>query len=162
MEHIKHPFPPLYNEESEILILGSFPSVKSRFYGFFYGHPQNRFWRVIAALTKEEIPTTIPEKKAMLERNHIALWDVIAECDIAGSSDASIRNVTPNRIDSIIASSKIKHIFANGNTAGTLYNKYIFPSTKIPITILPSTSPANAPYTPDRLIAFGSQILETR
>ena len=120
-----HEFPPVYDENSEILILGSFPSVKSREMQFFYGHPQNRFWKVMAQVLDEKVPQTIPEKKEMLLRHHIALWDVIASCDIAGSSDSSIRNVVPNDLAYIIGRSQITKIYANGAKSKQLYDKYL-------------------------------------
>ena len=150
-----HNIPPIFDKNSEILILGSFPSVKSRETGFFYGHPQNRFWRVLAALKNEETPQSIEEKKKFLLRNRVAVWDVIKSCDITGSSDSSIRNVIPNDISSILSASKIERIFTNGGTAYRLYRKYIG-NDAIP---LPSTSPANAAYSLDRLINEWSVIL---
>ncbi len=151
-EHIVHPFPPLYDEHSEILILGSLPSVKSREQMFFYGHPQNRFWKVIAAVTGEEVPTTIEEKKALLHRNHIALWDTIYSCDIIGSSDSSIRNVVPTDLSPIIEHSHIKKIFCNGNTSAKYYKKYQQNLLGTESITLPSTSPANAAFSLEKLI----------
>ncbi len=142
-----HTIEPVFGESSRVLILGSFPSVRSRETGFFYGHPQNRFWRVIANITGEEVPGTIDEKRELLLRNHIAVWDVIKSCDIEGSSDASIRNVTPNDLSQIPA----KTVFANGTTAFRLYNKYCFDKTGIKAQRLPSTSPANAAFSLERL-----------
>jgi len=156
---IQHPFPALYNSASEILILGSFPSVKSREQGFFYGHPQNRFWRVTAAVFGCEVPQTIPEKRAFLLQNHIALWDVIASCEITGSSDSSIKNVKPNPLLPIIENSKITRIFVNGGTAAKYYDKYQLPVTGIPAVRLPSTSPANAAWTLEKLIAAWSSLI---
>ena len=118
---IVHPIPPLYNEESEILILGSFPSVKSREQQFFYGHKQNRFWKVMAALWQWPVPETIEEKKALLYANHAAVWDVIGSCNITGSSDASIRDVVPNDLSEILEHAPIRHIYANGGKAYELY-----------------------------------------
>ena len=149
---VQHPFPALFDAQSEILILGSFPSVKSREQGFFYGHPQNRFWRVTAAVFSCEIPQTISEKRAFLLANHIALWDVIASCEITGSSDSSIKNVQPNPLLPIIQQSKIKHVFVNGGTAAKYYDKYQLPVTGISAVRLPSTSPANAAWTLEKLI----------
>ena len=137
-----HEFPPVYDENSEILILGSFPSVKSREMQFFYGHPQNRFWKVLAQVLNETVPQTIPEKKEMLLRHHIALWDVIASCDIAGSSDSSIRNVVPNDLAYIIGRSRITRIYANGAKSKQLYDKYLAKQLGIEAVQLPSTSPA--------------------
>ena len=147
-----HPFPPLFSEESKILILGSFPSVKSRENQFYYGHPQNRFWKVIAAIFGTDIPTSIDEKKALILSNHLALWDVIAECEIIRSSDSSIRNVRANDLTVILEHSKVDQIFTNGKTAEKHYIKYIEPQTKIKATVLPSTSPANAAWSLERLI----------
>lgn len=149
---IVHPIPPLYDSEAKILILGSFPSVKSREAEFFYGHPQNRFWKVISAVFEEELPTTIEEKRAFILRSRVALWDVIKSCEITGSSDSSIKNVTVNDIVPIIEATNISKIFVNGKKAYSLYKKYILPQTGIEATCLPSTSPANAGYSLDRLI----------
>lgn len=150
--HVEHPFDPVWNNESKILILGSFPSVKSREQMFFYGHPRNRFWTVISALLGVETPVTVDEKKAMLLNNHIALWDVIASCDIYGSADSSIKNAVPNDIGFIIENSKVGHIFTNGATADKLYKKYILPLTGIEAVRLSSTSPANAAKSIDELV----------
>ena len=143
---IVHPIPPFYNSDSEILILGSFPSVKSRETGFFYGHPQNRFWKVVSAIFEEDIPQTVEEKKAFLLRNHIALWDVVASCDIEGSADATIRNVEPNDINKILTQADIHAIYVNGKTAFQYYTKYTRPVTNRSAVCLPSTSPANAAW----------------
>ena len=150
--HLTHPFEPVFDENSEILILGSFPSVKSREQMFFYGHPRNRFWKVVSTLLKVEEPVTVDEKKAVLLNSHIALWDVIASCDIYGSSDSSIKNAVPNDIGFIIKNSKIERIFTNGATADKLYKKYILPATGIEAMRLPSTSPANAAKSVDELV----------
>lgn len=152
MESLRHPFPATYAPDSRILILGSFPSVKSREQMFFYGHPQNRFWRVMAALLGADVPQTVEEKRAFLLANHIALWDVIASCDIAGSSDASIRNAVPNDLTPILETASIRQIFTNGGTAHRLYRKYIYPLIGREDTVLPSTSPANAARSLDALI----------
>ena len=149
---VKHPFPPLYDENSQILILGSFPSVKSREVKFFYGHPQNRFWKVVANVFDEKIPETIEDKKSLILKNHLALWDVISECEITGSSDASIKNAKANDISKILKDSSIKKIIVNGKTAERLYIKYIEPVTGIKAVVMPSTSPANAAWSLDRLI----------
>lgn len=113
-QHQIHTISPVYNEHSRILILGSFPSVKSREAGFFYGHPQNRFWKVLANVFQAEVPGTIEEKKAFLLEHRIAVWDVIGQCEITGSSDSSIRNVVPNPISKILETTKIEQIFVNG------------------------------------------------
>lgn len=151
MERVNHPIPPLYDENSRVLILGSFPSVKSREGRFFYHHPQNRFWRVISSIYEEPVPVTIEEKQRLLLRCRIAVWDVIQSCEITGSSDSSIRNVIPNDLEVVLKHSKVGHIFANGSTAYQLYMKYIYPMTAIEIMKLPSTSPANAGYSLERL-----------
>ena len=144
-----HTIEPVYDKNSKILILGSFPSVKSREVNFFYGHPQNRFWKVVSAVMGEECPKTVAEKKEFLLRNHIAVWDVIASCDIEGSSDSSIKNVTPNDLSKIYVKSGIKKIFTNGNTAYKLFTKYHKDKNAIK---LPSTSPANASFSLESLI----------
>ena len=159
-EHIVHPFPPLYDAESEILILGSLPSVKSREQLFFYGHPQNRFWRIMSAVLKEGLPVTIDEKKVMLHRNHIALWDTIYSCDIIGSSDSSIRNVVPTDLRTILAESRIRRIYCNGAASGKYYRKYQEKLLGMEAVILPSTSPANAAYSVEHLTEIWQQIRE--
>lgn len=142
---VNHTFGPFYDDNSEILILGSFPSVKSRAVSFYYGHPQNRFWKVISAVFGETEPVTEAEKKAMLRKCHIALYDVIDSCTITGSSDSSIRNVRPTDLTEILKTGRIgDHIFVNGTKAYELYMKYIFPDNGIEPVKLPSTSPANA------------------
>lgn len=147
-----HPFKPVFDKRSSILILGTFPSEKSRKYGFFYGHPQNRFWKLIALLTKTEIiPKSIDEKKEILLKNRIALWDVIYSCDIKGSSDASITNVVPNDFSKILNSANIKQIYANGEKTYNIYMKYCYKNVGKEIIRLPSTSPANASYNLARL-----------
>ena len=146
-----HCVPPLYDKNSETLILGSFPSAKSREARFFYGHPQNRFWKLIALLFNEEIPQTVEQKKHLILSHNLAVWDVIHSCTVTGSSDSSIRDVVPNDISEILQNSKIDRIFVNGATPYDLYNKYIYPKTGIEAVKLPSTSPANAAYSLDRL-----------
>ena len=154
-----HPISPVYNKDSKALILGSFPSVRSREEGFFYGHPQNRFWRVTERIFKEKVPQTISEKKDFLIRNHIALWDVIGSCEITGSSDSSIKNVTVNDISLILKAADIQAIYLNGGKAYQLYKKYIFPVTKREGICLPSTSPANAAWNLDKLTEAWKKIL---
>lgn len=149
---IRHPIEPVYDADSKILILGSFPSVKSRESGFFYGHPQNRFWRVLAAVTGQEAPQTIEEKKDFLLKNHIAVWDVIQSCTITGSSDSSIKDVVANDLTQILDSTEIGQIYVNGRKAEQLYQKYIYPKTGIKAVCLPSTSPANAAWNLERLV----------
>ena len=152
MESLRHPFPAIYAPDSRILILGSFPSVKSREQRFFYGHPQNRFWRVLAALLGTSVPQTVEEKQDFLLAHRIALWDVIASCEIAGSSDASIRSAVPNDLSPILETASIRQIFTNGGTAHRLYRKYICPLTGREDIALPSTSPANAARSLDALV----------
>ena len=156
---IQHPFPPLFDENSKILILGSFPSVKSREQMFFYGHPQNRFWRVVAGVFSQPVPQCIEEKRAFLLKNGIALWDVIASCSITGSADASIKDVTPNDLTPILNGAPIRQIFVNGKTAEKYYNKYTKPIIQKDAVCLPSTSPANAAWSVEKLIAAWSVIL---
>ena len=159
MLHVEHPFPPVVDENCRTLILGSFPSVKSREDGFFYGHPQNRFWRMLAAAFDEEVPTDIPAKKDLLLRHHIALWDVIAACEIEGSSDASVMNAVPVAITRVTDTAHIEHVLCNGKLAAKLYLRYLEPILGIKPTVLPSTSPANAAWTLPRLITVWSEAL---
>lgn len=149
--HVVHTFEPIYDARSEILILGSFPSVKSRENAFYYGHPQNRFWKVTAGIFGEEVPVTIPEKREFLLRCHIAVWDVIASCDIAGSSDASIKNVIANDMNRILEHANIRRIGVNGTTAYRLFLKYCMRDGMPKVCRLPSTSPANAAWDVERL-----------
>lgn len=149
-----HPVEALFNENSKILILGTFPSVKSREAKFFYGHPQNRFWRVMARLCDADIPQTVEDKKNLILDNHFALWDVIHSCDVEGSADSSIKNVVPNDISVILKNSKVSRIFVNGKKAESLYKKYLEKETGITAVCLPSTSPANASWSEDRLTEY--------
>lgn len=149
--HIVHSFEPIYNENSRVLILGSLPSVRSREDGFYYGHPRNRFWKVTAAVVGKPVPVTTDEKKAFLLDSHIALWDVIAECDIIGSSDSSIKNVRAADISVITGLCPDIAVFTNGGTASSLYDKHILIKTSRPAVRLPSTSPANAAWSIERL-----------
>lgn len=149
---LTHPFPPLYNKDSRILILGSFPSVKSREQMFFYGHPQNRFWKVISSVFECDVPQTIEEKKQLLLKHGIALWDVIASCEITGSSDSSIKNVKVNDLSIILEEADIRHIFVNGRTAEKYFKKYTKAQIKRDAICLPSTSPANAAWSVNRLV----------
>lgn len=157
---VLHNIPPLYDENSKILILGSFPSVKSREAQFFYGHPQNRFWRVLSALTGEECPVVTEDKKAFLKRNGIAVWDVIKSCDITGSSDSSIKNAVPNDLSEIFETADIKKVFCNGATSYKLYKRYMEKETGRTAELLPSTSPANAAYKIDDLIREWKKIMQ--
>lgn len=145
-----HNIQPVYNQDSTILVLGSFPSVKSREGEFFYHHPQNRFWKVLAEVFEDDLPQTIEQKKQFLLKHHIALWDVIASCDIKGSSDSSISHVEVNDLSQIINQSHISHIYTNGNLSDQYYHRYF--DFDIPVTKLPSTSPANATYSLQRLV----------
>ena len=155
-----HPFPPVYDEHSKILILGSFPSVKSREQAFFYAHPQNRFWGVLAAVLGEEVPGSIPEKTEMLLRRGVALWDVVGRCAVAGSSDASIEDVTANDLSPILRSADIRAIFCNGAAAGAYFDKLCRGPLGRGAVRLPSTSPANARWTFARLVeAWSAAIL---
>lgn len=149
---IQHPIRPVYDTGSEILILGSFPSVKSREAGFFYGHPQNRYWKVLAAIFDEKVPQSVQEKREFLLRNHVAVWDVIQSCDIVGSSDSSIKNVVANDLSEILEAAPIRQIYVNGRKAEQLYHKYIQPQIGREAVCLPSTSPANAAWSLERLV----------
>ncbi len=155
---VVHNIPPVFDKNSEILILGSFPSVKSRETKFFYGHKQNRFWKIVAEIFDCSVPQTVNEKKRFLIDNHIALWDVIAQCEITGSSDLSIKNAEANNLDIILNSANIKKIFVNGKTAERYYNKYLFEKIGINAVCLPSTSPANAAYSFEKLKKEWSKI----
>ncbi len=157
--HAVHTFPPVYRKDSRVLVLGSFPSVKSREQNFYYGHPQNRFWKVIAQITGEEVPVTIEEKKALLLRSRIAVWDVIASCDIIGSSDSSIKNVAVNDFSAILAESSIQEIYTNGGKAYELYQKYVLGKVGREAVKLPSTSPANAAWSLGRLCQAWNALL---
>ena len=160
MERIDHPIPPLYDRSSRILILGSFPSVKSREAMFFYGHPQNRFWPVLAAVLGCERPTTIEEKKWLALTHHIALWDTIASCEIEGSSDSSIRGVVPNDLTPILRGADIRQIYCNGGTSYQYFRRYQQQLTGREAVKLPSTSPANAAWSAEALTAAWRVILE--
>ena len=149
---VSHPIAPVWDTESKILILGSFPSVKSREQGFFYGHPRNRFWRVLAAVFEDVEPHTVEEKEHFLHRHHIALWDVIASCEISGSADSTIKNVRPNDLSTILSSAPIGRIFVNGKTAKAYYDRYLKAKIGMDAFCLPSTSPANASWSLERLI----------
>lgn len=156
--HVTHDFAPVYDRDSQILILGTLPSVKSREQRFFYGHPQNRFWKVLANIMQAPLPETISEKKAFLLKSRIAVWDVIASCDIIGSSDSSIRNVVVTDLSQILKTAAIQKIYANGKTAFSLYQKYQYALTGMDITPLPSTSPANAAFSLEKLTEIWGQI----
>lgn len=157
-QHLTHEaFGPLYDERSEILILGSFPSVKSREEAFYYGHRQNRFWSLMARILRPEdprVPETKEDRTKMMVEKHIALWDVIESCDIIGSSDASIKNVQVTDLNRILSRAPIRKIFVNGKTAFRLYQKYTLPMVgdRAEAVCLPSTSPANAAWSLERLL----------
>lgn len=159
-ETITHPLEPVYDENSKILILGSFPSVKTREYGFFYGHPQNRFWKIMEVLFKENLSMEIEDRKNFLLKHKIALYDSIYKCDIKGSSDASIKNVVPSDLEKIKDVAKIEKVFCNGSASFKYYEKYHAKKLKIEVEKLPSTSPANARYRLEDLLALWSEILE--
>lgn len=153
-KYVNHTFEPVYDANSKVLVLGTFPSVKSREANFYYGHPQNRFWKVVASITGNPLPETIEEKKKMLLKEQVAVWDVIARCRITGSSDSSIRDVVPNEIGRLLQNSDIKGIYANGAKAYELYRKHVYPLTGRDIVKLPSTSPANAAFSLEKLCAI--------
>ena len=151
-QRVVQPFEPIYNKNSKVLILGSFPSVKSREMGFYYGHKQNRFWKVLATILEVEEPVTVEEKKDILLKHGIAVYDVIESCDIKGSSDSSIKNVVPADIRKIVAESDIQVVIANGKTAEKMFSKYQSSSYKGVVLTMPSTSPANAAFSLERLV----------
>ena len=158
-ERVSHEFPAVYDRESRVLLLGSIPSPKSREVGFYYGHPQNRFWKVLAAVLGEDAPATIPQKKAMLKKHHVALWDVLESCTIVGASDTSIEDVVPNKISGLVKASKVSRIFCTGATAYRLYQKYCAAEVGIDAVKLPSTSPANCAVSMEKLIEAYRAIL---
>ena len=156
---VLHPFPPVFNSHSRILILGSFPSVRSRELGFYYGHPQNRFWPLLARLFDEPcIPQSTEQRRAFALAHGVALWDVIASCEITGSSDASIRNAVVNDIPGLLSRTQIQHIFCNGKQAFTLFQKHF----DLPVTLLPSTSAANAAWSLEKLANAWQVIQDAR
>ena len=157
-DRVNHEIPPVYDGTSRVLILGSFPSVKSREGHFFYHHPQNRFWRLLAALFGGEPPASIGGKRAFLLRNHIAVWDGLASREITGSSDSSIKNVVPNDLNRILDAADIRQIFCNGATSFNLYKKYCLPATNREAVKLPSTSPANAAFSLERLASLWAPV----
>ena len=157
---IVHPIPPVYGRDSRILILGSFPSVKSRETGFFYGHPRNRFWTVLSLVLGGDVPQTVPEKREFLLRNRIAVWDVIRSCEIDGSSDARIRGAEVNDLGAILKEADIRAVFTNGKTAHRYYARFAQPLTGRPDVCLPSTSPANAAWSTERLAEEWKRIAE--
>lgn len=157
---LHHEFGPIYNSDSKILILGSFPSVRSRAQQFYYAHPQNRFWKIIASLCDSPVPETVADKKKLILNNGFALWDVIESCEITGSSDSSIKNARVNDLGIIIAAAHIRTIAVNGSAAYDLYAKYDEPSLCIPAVKLPSSSPANAAWSLERLTSEWEKLLD--
>lgn len=155
-----HPIEPVYDRNSRILILGSFPSVRSRETAFFYGHPRNRFWKVLAAVLGAAVPETVAQKRQLLLTHGIALWDVIATCEVTGSADSSIRNVVPNDLTPILSTGQIRRIYLNGKTARQYYDRYLRDTVKLEAICLPSTSPANASWSPERLVDAWRVIVE--
>lgn len=160
MDRIIHPIAPFVMPDSRVLVLGSFPSVKSRESGFYYGHPRNRFWQVLAQLFNENAPDTLEAKQALLAAHKVALWDVIHSCAITGSSDASIKDAQVNQVAELTAGSGIRAVFLNGQQAGRLYTANLPLMPKLPCHVLPSTSPANAAWDKSRLVSAWSVILE--
>lgn len=158
-ESLTHPFPPVCDGNSRILILGSFPSAASRRAGFYYGHPRNRFWRVLEAVTGETVPEDTEGRREFLLAHGIALWDSIGSCEIEGSSDASIKNAVPNPIAELIAETRIERVFCNGKASHACYEKYVYPLTGVHAVFLPSTSPANAAWSVERLAEEWKRIL---
>lgn len=150
-ERQHHGFGPVYGPDSRILILGSFPSVKSREASFYYGHPQNRFWKVLAAVLQERVPEGTEEKREMVLRHGVALWDVLESCEIVGSSDQSIRGAEPVDILQVTSVCPIGQIFVNGKTAARMYDRFLKPVTGREAVCLPSTSPANAAWSLEKL-----------
>ena len=158
-EHVIHPFAPVWNAQSRVLVLGSFPSVRSREMGFYYGHPQNRFWRVLSMLYQEGLPISVQERRAFVLRHGVALWDALASCDIVGSSDQSIRNAIPNDIASLLKKSTIERVFLNGQRAYAAYHRHCGECLALPAVALPSTSAANAAWSLERLVEAWRVIL---
>lgn len=157
-----HPFEPVYHKNSKILILGSFPSIKSREINFYYGHPQNRFWKILENIYDEKIENIIDAKKSFLLKNNIALWDTIKECDINSSSDSSIKNAIPNDIELIVKECNLEAIYCNGNTSYKLFMRYFKDTiTNIPIICLPSSSPANAKFSINELTDIWKKYINT-
>lgn len=157
---VTHEFDAFFDKDSRVLILGTIPSPKSREQGFYYGHPQNRFWKVLADVLSEEFPQTVEERKRFLKRNHIALWDVLESCEIKGASDVSIRNARPNDMNRILQAADIRAIFATGAKAAQLYKKLCFPECGVEAVRLPSTSPANCGCSYEKLREAYSQICD--
>lgn len=159
-QYVRHPIPPTFDSHSRILILGSFPSVKSREMNYFYGHPQNRFWRVMARLFGSPFPETVASRTELLLSRGVALWDVIASCEIRGSSDTSIGSAEPADLSVILSRSSVTKIFTNGKKADSLYRQFQRGKTGIESVCLPSTSPANASWNLERLVSAWSVIMD--
>ena len=157
--HVSHEFPAVYDRTSRVLLLGSIPSPKSREVGFYYGHPQNRFWKVLAAVLGESVSETIPQKKAMLKKHYIALWDVLESCTIVGASDTSIEDAVPNKISELVKATRVERIFCTGATAHRLYQKYCAADVGMDAVKLPSTSPANCAVSLEKLVEAYRKIL---
>ena len=157
---VNHEFGPFYDENSRILILGTIPSPKSREMGFYYGHPRNRFWKVLADVLGEPLPETVEDRKSFLTRNRIALWDVLESCEINGAEDASIKEPKPNDMNVILEKADIRAIFTTGGKATKLYTKLCMPLCEIPCIGLPSTSPANCGCSYETLQTAYAQILQ--
>lgn len=157
---ICHPLPPVYDSSSKVLILGTMPSPKSREVGFYYSHPQNRFWKVLAQVFSVEIGQDISSRTEFILQNHLALWDVLAECEIDGAQDSTIKNAKPNNLEPILAQSSIQAIFTTGRTAFSLYQKYLYPQIGKPALLLPSSSPANCRIKMEDMVKAYSAILD--
>lgn len=160
METVTHEFPPLFDKDSRVLVLGTIPSPKSREQGFYYGHPRNRFWKMLAQVFGEKVPETIEEKKALALGKHVALWDVLASCTIRGAEDASIRDAVPNDMNVILSRAEIRAVFTTGTKAASLYRKYCEPVCGMPCIPLPSTSPANCRMKDEELLSYYQKIRE--
>ena len=157
--HVGPGFAPICGNHAKALILGSFPSPKSREQGFYYGHPQNRFWPLLAALAGTQTPQTIEKKTALILQNDLALWDTVQSCDICGASDASMRHVQPNDVAALVRKLGVQAVFCNGAASGRVYAKYAQAAAGIPAVVLPSTSPANAAWSMERLRqVWGSEL----
>ena len=158
MDTVFHELPPVFDKESRILVLGTIPSPKSREQGFYYGHPRNRFWKMMALVFEEPMPETVEERRTMALRNHVAIWDVLASCTIRGAEDASIRDVVPNDIRLILSQADIRAVFTTGAKAAALYRKYCEPVCSMPCISLPSTSPANCRMKDEELLQYYRQL----
>ena len=162
MERVYHTIEPVYSPESEILILGTMPSPKSREAAFYYAHPQNRFWPALARALDAPFPNTREDKIRLILSNRLALWDVLQSCEITGASDASIKSPVPNDIPALMAKTRISRVLCTGGTSTKLYMRLIFPQTKIPCETLPSPSAANAKMSLEALVEAYRKALENR